>query len=233
MVLLEVVALELVLTTSFMEALQGRLRLRIRQSPLLGMLVLVLNIQSWHRNGGRAVHEETPFTTNDMDLFVQDSLSGGHVHPGLDSNRQLKDCRSRLRQLVLHLVRRSVWSKTRSSLVLGMTYVSVNRRLKERVLDSTATRPVSPTARVLKSNQHGRAQVPDCLKVRPLECLCLLVSNGRWDVHIAGVAYCIVGILERKSTQHIATIDGRLEIDRGRHVRPKLEQHVLQCSLFG
>lgn len=187
------------------------------------MLVLVLNIQSWHRNDGSAVHEETPFAANDVDLFVQDSFSRGHVHPGLDANRQLKDRRSRLGQLVLHLVRRSVRSKTGSSLVPTMANVSVNCRLKERVLDSTAARPVSPTARVLKSNQHCRAQVPDGLKVRPLEGLCLLVSNGRRDVHIAGVTYCMAGILERKSAQHIATIDGRLEIDGGRHVCPKLE----------
>ncbi|KAK3820750.1 MAG: hypothetical protein JOS17DRAFT_344594 [Linnemannia elongata] len=188
MALLGVVALELVLTTSSMEALQGRLRLGIRLGPVLGMLVLVLNIQSWHRNDSSAIHEETPFAANNVDFFVQDSFSRGHVHPGLDADRQLKYRRSRLGQLVLHLVRRGVRSKTRSSLVPAMANVSVNRRLEERVLDSTAARPVSPTARVLKSNQHGRTQVPDRLKVRPLKCLCLLVSNGRRDVHIAGVA---------------------------------------------
>lgn len=229
MVLLGVVALKLVLTTSSRKALQGRLRLRISQSPVLGMLVLVLvlNIQSWHRNDGSAVHEETPFAANDVDLFVQGSLSRGHIHPGLDSDGQLKDRRSRLGQLVLHLVRRSVRSKPRPSLVLAMAHVFVNRRLKERVLDSTAARPVSPTARMLKSYQHGRAQVSDRLKVRPLECLSLLGSHGRREVHIAGVAYCMAAILESKSAQHIATIDGRLEIDGGRHVRPKFEQHVL------
>jgi hypothetical protein len=155
MVLSRVITLELVLAASSMEALQSRLRLCIRQSPILGVLVLVLYIQSWHWNGSGPVHEETPFAANNVDLLVQGSLSRGHVHPGFDSNCQLKDRSSRLGQLMLHLVRRSVRSKARSSLFPVMTHISVNCRLKERVFDSTAASTIGSASRVLKTYQHS------------------------------------------------------------------------------
>lgn len=77
-------------------------------------------------------------------------------------------------------------------------------------------------------NQHGGVHAADLLQVGPFDGIKAQRRSLNSLVAHAATVLDLVPIMESKSTQDIAALNRRFEIDRAWHVCPKLEAEIVE-----